>query len=389
MIYTEAFLAAVKAIWAHKMRSFLTMLGIIIGIFSVTALISVAQGSTASVTENIESMGSNLLTVMVTDRRVSLDSKDIEKIEALDGVGAVSPYVQSSYTIKNGSMSMDSIGTYGVNETYLDIRDYEIDVGRFITESDDVKRQRLAVVGSEVASELYGGANNAVGQKMTIDGTRFTVIGVLQEEGTSMMGSTDEMVLIPFTTAQRMMKNTEIRNIYASAESSDTVTTAQESIESYLYNLSGSEDGYRVFNQSEVLESLEGVTSTLTAMLGGIAAISLLVGGIGIMNIMLVSVTERTREIGIQKAIGATRKDILVQFLIEAILVSGVGGLIGLGLAYMSTGPLSNLMGSEVTIQSGIVFISLAFSLIVGVVFGIYPAIRASKLNPIEALRYE
>ncbi len=389
MIYLDAFLSAIKAIWAHKMRSFLTMLGIIIGIFSVTALISIAQSTTASVTESIEGMGSNLLTVMIMDRRIDLDNRDIEKISELPGIGMVSPYIESSYTLKNASESMEGITTYGVNSQFIAIREYEIDVGRGIADSDDRQRMRVAVVGSEVASQLYGNAALAVGEKISIGSTRFTIIGVLKSEGTSMMGNMDEIVLIPFSTAQRVMQITEIRSFFVSAADSDSVETAQQSLEGYLDTLSTEDDAYFVFNQSDVLESLGDVTAILTAMFGGIAAISLLVGGIGIMNIMLVSVTERTREIGIQKAIGATRRDILTQFLIEAILVSGVGGIIGLLLAYLSAGPLGLLLGLTVTIKSGVVIAALGFSLTVGVVFGIYPAIRASKLNPIEALRYE
>jgi putative ABC transport system permease protein len=389
MQYTEAFISAVKAIWAHKMRSFLTMLGIIIGIFSVTALISVAQGTTASVTSSIESMGSNLLTINIMDRRTALDAGDIEAISKLEGVGMVSPYVQSTYTLRSTIGTMDDVSTYGVSADYTKIVEYTLATGRELTDEDSDKRMRVAVLGSDVATELYNTAEAAIGQEISIGGTRFTVVGVLESEGTSSTGSEDEKVLIPFSTAQRMMKNTDISSIYASATSSDTVELAQTNIEEYLYTLSGSEDNYRVFNQSEVLESLEGVTGTLTMMLGGIAAISLLVGGIGIMNIMLVSVTERTREIGIQKAIGATRKDILTQFLIEAILVSGLGGLLGLGLAYISTGPLGSVLDMTVEIESWVVIVSIVFSLAVGIVFGIYPAIRASKLNPIDALRYE
>jgi putative ABC transport system permease protein len=396
MIYTEAFLSAIKAIWAHKMRSFLTMLGIIIGIFSVTVLISVAQGSTASVTDSIESMGSNLITVNVFDKRIKLDERDIEDVEKLAGVGLVSPYISTRTTVKSSGSSMDGIEIVGAKETYQEIRDYDIEVGRFLTASDDKKRLRVAVIGSEVAIELYGSAFGAVGAQVTIDGNKFDIIGVLQSQGTSMMGNLDEIVVIPFSTAQRFMKITDINNLFISAQSSDTVDIAKSNIDSYLMEMTNGdptkdekENGYYIFSQSEVLESLAGVTGTMTAMLGGIAAISLLVGGIGIMNIMLVSVTERTREIGIQKAIGATRKDILTQFLIEAILVSGVGGLMGLALAYLSTGPLSNVMGMDIAIETGIVGIALGFSIAVGVIFGIYPAIRASKLNPIEALRYE
>ena len=395
MIYTEAFLSAVKAIWAHKMRSFLTMLGIIIGIFSVTVLISVAQGSTAAVTESIEGMGSNLISVFILDKRTTINERDIEDFENIEGVDLVSPYISANYTVRSGSNYVEGVETSGVEAEYQTIRDYEIEIGRFVSEIDNRKRLRVTVIGSVIANEIFGSAQGAIGKEVTVGGTKFDVIGVLKSEGTSFMGDLDKIALVPFSTAQRLMQNSEIRNLYISADSSDTVDLAKANIEEYLIELTDSnndsykEDAYFIFSQSEILESLEGVTGVMTAMLGGIAAISLLVGGIGIMNIMLVSVTERTREIGIQKAIGATRRDILTQFLIEAILVSGVGGIIGLGLAYASTGPLTNLMGSAIIIEPGIVFIAISFSLAVGIVFGIYPAIRASKLNPIEALRYE
>jgi len=394
MVYSEAFLSAIKAIWAHKMRSFLTMLGIIIGIFSVTVLISAAQGTTASVTESIEGMGSNLISVFVFDKRANLNERDLSDIENLPGVSLVSPYVSSQFTVKSGANTVEGVETIGVMEEYQTIRDYKISAGRFVTESDNKKRIRVAVIGSEIADDAFGGSSGAVGQELTIGGTKFDIIGVLEPEGTSFMGNLDKIVLIPFSTAQRFLQDTEIRNIYVSAESSDTVEMAKENIENYLIELTGAtgdeeKEGYFVYSQSEILENLNTVTGTMTAFLASIAAISLLVGGIGIMNIMLVSVTERTREIGIQKAIGATRKDILIQFLIEAILVSGVGGIIGLILAYAATGPLSNIIGSQIGIESGVMLIAIGFSLVVGVVFGIYPAIRASKLNPIEALRYE
>ena len=395
MIYTEAFLSAVKAIWAHKMRSFLTMLGIIIGIFSVTVLISVAQGSTAAVTESIEGMGSNLISVFILDKRTTINERDIEDFENIEGVDLVSPYISANYTVRSGSNYVEGVETSGVEAEYQTIRDYEIEIGRFVSEIDNRKRLRVTVIGSVIANEIFGSAQGAIGKEVTVGGTKFDVIGVLKSEGTSFMGDLDKIALVPFSTAQRLMQNSEIRNLYISADSSDTVDLAKANIEEYLIELTDSnndsdkEDAYFIFSQSEILESLEGVTGVMTAMLGGIAAISLLVGGIGIMNIMLVSVTERTREIGIQKAIGATRRDILTQFLIEAILVSGVGGIIGLGLEYASTGPLTNLMGSAIIIEPGIVFIAISFSLAVGIVFGIYPAIRASKLNPIEALRYE
>ena len=389
MIYTEAFLSAVKAVWAHKMRSFLTMLGIIIGIFSVTALISVGQGSTAAITESIEGMGSNLITASLRSKRVEFKDKNLDEILELDGVGLVSPYATTSYTAKSTTSSLEDIQTIGVYESYQKIKDYSVSTGRFLTDDDDKKRARVAVIGSTIAEELYGNSVLALGQEISLDGTRFSVVGVLESKGTSSTGDDDEVILAPYTTIQRIMKDSKTRTIYVSASSSDMVETAQASLEAYLLDMTGDEDGYRVFSQSAILESLQESTASLTAMLGGIAAISLLVGGIGIMNIMLVSVTERTRDIGIQKAIGATRRDILTQFMIEAVIVSGLGGLLGVILAYGSKGMLANLIGSPVVIQSGIVIIAITFSLAVGIIFGMYPAVRASKLSPIEALRYE
>jgi putative ABC transport system permease protein len=389
MIYAEAFLSAVKAVWAHKMRSFLTMLGIIIGIFSVTALISVGQGSTMAITDSIEGMGSNLMSVSLKTQRVTFVEKHLDEMEQLQGVGLISPYAASTYTVKSSMSSLDNIQCIGVYDAYQEIKEYELSSGRFISSDDGDRRARVVVIGSEIASELYGVTSSAVGQKITLDGTKFTVVGVLDSKGTTATVNEDEIVLTPFSTMQRIMKDTKIKTVYVSASSSDMVEIAQESLENYLFGLTQDENAYRIFSQSAILESLEESTSALTAMLGGIAAISLLVGGIGIMNIMLVSVTERTREIGIEKAIGATRKDILTQFLIEAIIVSGIGGIIGVALAYGSKGLLSNLIGSPVVIQSSIVLIAISFSLGVGIIFGMYPAMRASKLSPIEALRYE
>lgn len=380
--------SALNAVWAHKMRSFLTMLGIIIGIFAVVGLISVGQSTNAAVTEQIEGLGSNLLTINVRDNRADLSLDDVEAMKQLTGVGAVSPYISSTYTLKNGGSSMEDIKVEGVLSDYKNIREYELVSGRFISDTDNTNRLKVAVIGQDIAVELYSSLN-VVGQSISIDGTRYEIIGLLEQQGSDESGSGDELVMIPFVTAQRQIKNTTISTIYASASSSDVVTAAQASIENYMQGFTTDEDGYTVNSQESILESLSEVTAAQTAMLGGIAGISLLVGGIGIMNIMLVSVMERTREIGIEKAIGATRRDILAQFLIEAIIVSGIGGIIGVLLAQFGSGFIGTLMDADVVVQPKIQLIAVGFSLIVGVGFGIYPAIKASKLNPIEALRYE
>lgn len=384
----EIIFSALNAVWVHKLRSFLTMLGIIIGIFAVTALVSVGQSSNAAVTEQIEGLGSNLLTVSIRDNRADMDIDDVEGMGNLPGVGAVSPYISTTYTVKNGTTSMEDITVAGVMPDYEDIREYEVTSGRFVTDRDNANRLKVAVIGRDIAVELYSSLD-VVGETISINGVNYEIIGLLAEQGDDETTSGDEIVMIPFVTAQRQIQNTTIFTIYASASSADTVEIAQASIENYLLQYSTEDNGFSVNSQDSILESLDEVTATQTAMLGGIAGISLLVGGIGIMNIMLVSVMERTREIGIEKAIGATRKDILMQFLLEAIIVSGIGGLIGILLAQFGSGFVGSLMDTQVTVQSGVMLMALGFSVIVDVGFGIYPAIKASKLNPIEALRYE
>jgi len=385
----EAILSALKSIWSNKMRSALTMLGIVIGIFSVVALISVGESSTASVTDSIEGMGSNLITVSVGSKRIELDSKDVDEMMNLDGVGVTSPFTNSGATLKSGNASMD-VTLNAVNSNYDEIREYEMLYGRFISNNDDSKRLRVVVIGVDVADEIYG-SRDVVGQKISISGISFTVIGVLGEQGDSMFGSDDELALVPFSTGSRILSNTRISTIYVSAQDSDSIDTAMTSLKNYLLSKSPDDntDGYKIFSQSQILDTLSETSAILTMMLGGIAGISLLVGGIGIMNIMLVSVTERTREIGIRKAIGATRGNILSQFLIEAIVVSGVGGAVGVVLARLGVNLIGSLMDMPMAISPQIVLIAIVFSFGVGIVFGMYPAWKASKLNPIEALRYE
>jgi len=385
----EATASALAAIWSNKMRSFLTMLGIIIGIFAVAVLISVMQSTTNNVTGSIEDVGSNIIAVMIQDRRIEVDLKDIEEIAGLPGVGPVSPLSQSRMTLKNGTESMQ-ISVSAINSNYDDILRYEVQSGRFISERDDSSRLRVAVVGIDVAEELFG-TLDVVGQKITIDGSPFTIIGLLEEQGDAMTGSGDEVALIPLSTGQRLMQSTRISSIYLSADDAQSVDLAMKSLNGYFSAMSADDEnaGYSIFSQSSILELFNDLTSKLTALLSGIAGISLLVGGIGIMNIMLVSVTERTREIGIRKAIGATRANILTQFLIESVIVSALGGILGLFLARFGVGVIGRFMDMTITISSSVIALAIGFSMGVGVLFGMYPAVKASKLNPIEALRYE
>ncbi|MBR4082337.1 MAG: FtsX-like permease family protein, partial [Clostridia bacterium] len=264
--------------------------------------------------------------------------------------------------------------------------------GRFITQPDVDNRIFAAVIGSEAATEMFG-TTDVVGETFSISGYTFTVVGVLKENGDSLAGSQDNMVVIPFTLGQRMSNNTKITSFYVSAVSAEEVDFAKYAIETWLDKMfshySSSSSQYTVYSQTEILDTLNETTATLTLMMGGIAAISLLVGGIGIMNIMLVSVSERTREIGIRKAIGASRWNILSQFLIEALVVSLMGGLLGLAASSAVLHLLEEPLTMKLTISSTVAIAAIGFSVIIGVVFGIYPANRASKLKPIDALHYE
>jgi len=386
----EAVISSLKSIWANKMRSFLTMLGIMIGIFAVAVLISVAQSSTSSITDSIEDEGTNQITISLPGRRVqsAFDLNDVEEIGELEGVAYVAPYASSMVTLKNSTESMD-INVTASNDVYDDINNYNLMSGRWISENDEDSRLRVMVVGIDVAEELYG-TTDVVGEKISMDGTSFTIIGVLEEQGDSMMGSGDEVAFIPYATGQRLFGSADITSIYVGTTDSDSVDAAMSAIENFMLAKSGGDDSqYNIFSSSAMLEMLNETTQTLTYLLGAIGGISLLVGGIGIMNIMLVSVSERTREIGVRKAIGATRANIMVQFLIEAIIVSALGGAIGVVLAQLGVNIAGQIMEMTISLDSVVVLAALGFSVIVGVVFGIYPAAKASKMNPIEALRYE
>ena len=389
MNWVQTWKMAFASIFSNKMRSFLTMLGIIIGVLAVTLLVSVVQGATGQVTSQIASMGSNLLTVSVTDTRANLylTIDDLAALQGKDGVALTAPLVTTSAEVA-GDGESQSATVQGVTPNYFTITDLNVQTGRLLGQTDIDNRTHVALIGVDLAEELFD-AGNVVGQAITIADRTFTIVGLLEEQGSSLTGSQDERVLIPFTTAQRMTQNTQMTAFYASAESSDTVAQAESTLNRFMYAALGDEDAYTIYNQSALLDAMDEVLGTMSLLLGGIAGISLLVGGIGIMNIMLVSVTERTREIGIRKAIGAQRWDILVQFLIEAIVLSLLGGLIGLALGMAGAALLTTYMGMTIQVSLGVAAIAIGFSVLVGVVFGVYPAAKASRLHPIEALRYE
>ncbi|MEN6636501.1 MAG: ABC transporter permease [Clostridiaceae bacterium] len=372
---------AIRSTLANKMRSFLTMLGIIIGVMSVIVLVSIVQSTTSSISSAIASMGSDLLTVTVTDEDITLDADDFLAMEDYDAIAGVAPYLTVSSTARSGS-TYTSVSAVGVTGEYMDIAGREMESGRVIVQSDLDWRTYTAVIGTEVAGDLFE-SYDVIGKTFTMSGHTFTIVGLLAESGSS----TDSQVLIPLTTASRIADSTAITTAYVKASSTSTVDIAQAQAEYQMQLLTGDEDSYTVYNMSELLDTMDDVMNTLSLMLGGIAAISLLVGGIGIMNIMLVSVAERTREIGIRKAIGARRSHIMMQFLIEACVLSILGGLIGLGLSALGLRIFASIADMTIAIEWRAAVAALLFCVVIGVAFGSYPAAKASKMTPIEALQ--
>ena len=394
MIY-QSFKMAVKAIAGNKMRSFLTILGVVIGVVAIVVLVSIGQGANSSVVESIEGMGTNLITANINARRMNpIDLDSLNELAQNEAISYVAPISSVSGTVKAGTTTYDDGVVQGTTPGYESIRNWTVAEGRFLQQPDIDNRSFVAVIGSEAATEMYG-TTHAVGETFSLNGYTITVVGVLEAVGSSASGSNDNQILIPFTLAQRLSNQTSISSFYVSAASSSQVEQAQAAVESYLekafenYNTRSFGTQYSVFNQTEMLSTLSETTNTLTLMLGGIAAISLLVGGIGIMNIMLVSVSERTREIGIRKAIGAARGNILMQFLIESLVVSLMGGLLGLAISVAAVKALAPVLQMTLTIPVNVAWMAIGFSVFIGVVFGMYPANKASKLRPIEALHYE
>lgn len=403
-MYKESFLMAWASLIANKMRSILTMLGIIIGVAAVIALVSIGNGVKQDIQNSISSLGSNLLMVMPGAPRTpgvrpsagsmkSLKVSDYEAISKLDGVRAASPMTNGSYVViyqnKNWTTSVS-----GVSYNYLDVNNWSMKSGRFLSEKNVQNRERVAVVGKTVVKNLFGD-EDPVGDEIRVKNIPFRIIGVLNSKGSGAMGNDqDDMVIIPYTTAMERVEGVDyLRMIYVVGKDENGIDRLQSDIENLLRVRHGIKDtnldDFNIQNMNSIMETMEETTGTLTLFLGAVAAISLVVGGIGIMNIMLVSVTERTREIGVRKALGATYSVIVTQFLIEAVVISLMGGIIGIILGIGSSKLIGMASGMSTVISVPTIVMSFAFSMAIGLIFGIYPARKAAKLNPIDALHYE
>jgi putative ABC transport system permease protein len=382
-----------KSIISNKMRSFLTMLGIIIGVMALVVLVSLVSGTTDSVNDQIASIATNQITVTINDNNgtpIKLD--DLDTFATDEEITAVAPVAQASFTIESGQTS-ETAFVYGTTASYADIQGLTLSNGRFLKGVDVSNHTNVAVISPDIATDILG-RTNVVGDTLRINGSSFLIIGVLEDDDTTTSSDSVYEIYIPYTALIRQSDSvsTSITSFCLSAASEDTLDLAENAIENLLLaHFNNNEDCYTIINQSTIMETMENVNNMLALLLGGIAAISLLVGGIGIMNIMLVSVTERTREIGIRKAIGASRGTIMLQFLIEALMVSLMGCTIGILLSWITLRILS-VIGTAYSLNfqlsMGVVWISILFSLGIGVIFGLYPANKAASKNPIEALRY-
>ena len=392
MNISESLSSAWESILVNKMRSILTALGIIIGVAAVIAMLSVGESGKSTITNQISSMGTNLIMLNSNSSSFRFSVKGAEYMkENSPHVSAAVPSVTSRLSIRVAG-SAESKSVEGTTVDYLTVRNRTLLEGDFLNEEHIRYYRKVAVIGSQIATDFFGDGY-AIGEKIRIAGQSFEIIGTLEAKGSSMGQNMDEVILIPITTMQRLIGRTTISTIYFGAINSDSTKVAMQEIEASLRSLYGSRadrtNVYFISSMDDLLETINTATQTLTIMLAGIAGISLLVGGIGIMNIMLVSVTERTREIGIRKAMGAKRRDVLIQFLIEAVILSLFGGFVGLLLGIGIALVISTIAGWAPYISISAVIMALTFSISIGIFFGLYPANRASKLDPIEALRYE
>ena len=387
MKFTESFMMSLRALMANRMRTVLTMLGMIIGVAAVIALVSAGQGAQSMVSEQIDSMGSNL--IMVTAAKgTSLEISDADfMLQRVSYLSRAMPIIQGQAEVSWKSNS-GTISVQGVTQDFPAIRSFDPAIGRFILQADVVSRRRVAVVGTTVVEDIFDG-EDPIGEVISVRGQPFTVVGVMEEKGESFGMDSDNVVFVPITTLQRLTGTRYVSTIYAQVTELQDTDAAVSAIQAAFDSRLRRSDTVNVASQQMLLDTVSTITQTFTILLAGIAGISLLVGGIGIMNIMLVSVTERTREIGVRKAVGAKSRDAMFQFLIESSMLSGLGGAVGIFLGSLGNRVLARYAGWTPVTSPSAVLLAFGFSVAVGMFFGLYPAARASRLDPIYCLRYE
>ena len=387
MRYSQLARTAVHAVFRNGLRTVLTMLGLVIGISSVIILVGIGDGSNQQVSEKMKALGGDALSAYLYDGELGYDDlADMANLEAVDGVAPSKPLMKK---LSVGSTVSKKAFIEATDEHYLHVRNLKLQAGRNLNAVDRENRSKVIVLGADVATELFGSPADAVGRTVKLDGDEFTVVGVLENQGQSMGLTTGNVALVPFSTAVGMGEGAAIESFYAKARGSDAIDAAKSALGAHLANEAGIAPGkFDIVSQDEMLRAGNEIDDTMTLLLAGIAGISLVVAGIGVMNVMLVSVTERTREIGIKKALGARRSDILAQFLLEALMISVAGGAISIA-AGLALGLLATTVGLAFVASWGVVGVAVAASTAIGLVFGIFPAYRASAKNPIEALRTE
>lgn len=407
MLLYDTFYETYDAIVVNKSRSALTILGIVIGIGSVIAMTAIGQGAQNSIAANIQAIGANLIMVRPGNQQgpgsvvsqgqgsaQTLSKEDVDALRAtVTGIKAIAPEVSGRYQVTSkGKNTRTSIT--GVTAEYAAVRNVETTSGTFINSEQEKRLAKVAVLGPETVTSLFATDDNPIGQQIRVNGVIFTVIGVTKSRGGSSFGSNDDVIFIPLATAQQFLTGSpSISVINMSANDATVMQSVQDQANAVLLKQHHITDptlaDFRIMNQAEIVATASTITGTLTALLGAVAGISLIVGGIGIMNMMLTSVTERTREIGLRKAIGAKQSDISFQFLVEAVVLTFIGGIIGILLGWIISLIIEPYAGFTTQISSGSVMLAVGVSTAIGIIFGYYPARRASKMNAIVALRYE